>query len=45
MDYFKDFENKETLKKMEAYFGMQGQEAYDFEQANPLSLTEEKLKL
>ena len=43
MDYFKDFENKETLK-MEAYFGMQGQEAYDFEQANPLSLTEEETK-
>ena len=42
MDYFKDFENKETLKKMEAYFGMQGQEAYDFEQANPLSLTREE---
>ena len=44
MDYFKDFENKETLKKMEAYFGMQGQEAYDFEQANPLSLSEEETK-
>ena len=42
MDYFKDFENKETLKKMEAYFGMQGQEAYDFEQENPLSLTREE---
>ncbi len=42
MDYFKDFENKETLKKMEAYFGMQGQEAYDFEQTNPLSLTREE---
>ena len=42
MDYFKDFENKETLKKMEAYFGMQGQEAYDFEQENPLSLTKEE---
>lgn len=42
MDYFKDFENKETLKKMEAYFGMQGQEAYDFEQKNPLSLTREE---
>jgi len=44
MDYFKDFENQETLKKMEAYFGMQGQEAYDFEQANPLSLSEEETK-
>jgi len=44
IDYFKDFENKETLKKMEAYFGMQGQEAYDFEQANPLSLSEEETK-
>ena len=42
IDYFKDFENKETLKKMEAYFGMQGQEAYDFEQENPLSLTREE---
>ena len=42
MDYFKDFENKETLKKMEAYFGMKGQEAYDFEQENPLSLTREE---
>ena len=44
MDYFKDFENKETLKKMEAYFGMKGQAAYDFEQANPLSLSEEETK-
>ena len=44
MDYFKDFENKETLQKMEAYFGMQGQEAYDFEEANPLSLSEEETK-
>ena len=44
IDYFKDFENKETLKKMEAYFGMQGQEAYDFEQANPLSRSEEETK-
>ena len=42
MDYFKDFENKETLKKMEAYFGMKGQAAYDFEQENPLSLTREE---
>ena len=42
MDYFKDFENKETLKKMEAYFGMKGQAAYDFEQTNPLSLTREE---
>ena len=42
IDYFKDFENKETLQKMEAYFGMQGQEAYDFEQENPLSLTREE---
>tara|TARA_R100001443_G_scaffold113906_3_gene129195 strand:+ start:740 stop:1498 length:759 start_codon:yes stop_codon:yes gene_type:complete len=42
MDYFKDFENKETLKKMEAYFGMKGQAAYDFEQDNPLSLTREE---
>ena len=31
MDYFKDFENKETLKKMEAYFGMQGQEAIELD--------------
>jgi len=44
MNYFKDFENKETLKKMEAYFGMKGQAAYDFEQANPLSLSEEETK-
>jgi len=42
MDYFKDFENKETLKKMEAYFGMQGLAAYNFEQENPLSLTREE---
>ena len=42
MDYFKDFENKETLQKMEAYFGMKGQAAYDFEQENPLSLTREE---
>ena len=33
---------KETLKKMEAYFGMKGQAAYDFEQENPLSLTREE---
>ena len=44
MNYFKDFENKETLKKMEAYFGMKGQAAYDFEQENPLSLSEEETK-
>ena len=42
MDYYKYFENKETLKKMEAYFGMKGQAAYDFEQENPLSLTREE---
>ena len=46
-DYFKEFDNllPGIVEKMEPYFGMTGQEAFNFEQLNPLSFSDKEAML
>jgi hypothetical protein len=44
-DYFKGFDNPNIVEKMEPYFGMTGQEAFNFEELNPLSFSQEEAML
>jgi hypothetical protein len=44
-DYFKGFDNPSIVEKMEPYFGMTGQEAFNFEKLNPLSFSQEEAML
>ena len=40
--YFAGFENQELLDKFDQYYGLQGMEAYNYEQQNPLTITQEE---
>lgn len=39
---FAGFENQELLDRFDQYYGLQGMEAYNYEQQNPLTITQEE---
>ena len=39
---FAGFENQELLDRFDRYFGLQGMEAFNYEDANPLTITQEE---
>jgi len=39
---FAGFENQELLDRFDQYYGLQGMEAFKYEQANPLTITQEE---
>jgi hypothetical protein len=41
-EYFAGFENQELLDKFDQYYGLQGMEAYKYEQQNELKITQEE---
>jgi hypothetical protein len=40
--YFAGFENQELLDRFDEYYGLQGMEAFKYEDANPLTITQEE---